>query len=300
MTACTVEYGDDEYDIILEYPEGKYDDISTLMNQSLITQNGTWITLGEISTTHYSTTLPSISRQDGKFSTTISATTTQDGKSSASEEITKRMKSLELPEGVEEGKSVMDKTTSEETSQMTSTLLTGIFLVFLVMAIQFNSPRLSLMVMLCIPFSLAGSFGMVYLMGGVLSIVDLMGFLVLFGIVVNNGILLVDATNEFRKTMPLGEALIRAGETRLRPILMTTLTTVISMVPMLFSGDSGMNMMSGMAIVIIGGLIASTILTMFMMPPFYLLIRGEDINGEKKRGRKKAAKAKEPQTTETE
>ena len=303
MTACTVEYGDNEYDIILEYPEGKYDDISTLMNQPLVTQNGTWITLGEISTTHYSTTLPSISRQDGKFSTTISATTTQDGKSSASEEITKRMKSLELPEGVEEGKSVMDKTTSEETSQMVSTLLTGIFLVFLVMAIQFNSPRLSLMVMLCIPFSLAGSFGMVYLMGGVLSIVDLMGFLVLFGIVVNNGILLVDATNEFRKTMPLGEALIRAGETRLRPILMTTLTTVISMIPLIISNDSGMAMMQGMGRIVIGGLIVSTLLTMFLMPPFYLLIRGENTDGEKKRlirKMKKKAKREEKSKTKSE
>jgi len=145
------------------------------------------------------------------------------------------------------------------------------------------------MVMLCIPFSLIGSFGLLFATVGRISIVDLMGFLVLFGIVVNNGILLVDAANELRKKgVLLGEALIQAGQTRLRPILMTTLTTVISMVPMLFSTDSGMNMMKGMAVVIVGGLVASTVLTMFMMPPFYLLIRGENINGEKKRRHRKS------------
>lgn len=173
---------------------------------------------------------------------------------------------------------------------MGTTLAIAIFLVFLVMAIQFDSPRLSLMVMLCIPFSLAGSFGMVFLSTGVLGIVDLMGFLVLFGIVVNNGVLLVDATNELRQTMPLGDALVQAGETRLRPILMTTLTTVISMIPMIFSASSGMAMMKGMGYIVIGGLVASTILTMFLMPPFYLLIRGETVDGTKCRVRKKAVR----------
>ncbi len=293
MTACTVEYGDSEYDVVLEYPEGKYDDISILMNQPIMTAKGAWTTLGDISTIEYSTTLPSISRQGGKFVTTVSAMTTQEEKSAVSSGISEKFGKLELPEGVIEAASVMSTTTDEETSQMTSTLLTGIFLVFLAMAIQFNSPRLSLMVMLCIPFSLAGSFGMVFLTSGVLSIVDLMGFLMLFGIVVNNGILLVDAINELRKEKPLEEAIIQAGETRLRPILMTTLTTVISMIPLILSKDSGMAMMQGMGRVVVGGLIVSTILTMFMMPPFYLLIRGETPDGEKRRlVRKMKRKAK--------
>lgn len=287
MTACTVEYDDKEYDVILEYPEGMYDDISALMSHPVATATEAWISLGDIADVEYSTTLPSISRQDGKFVTTITATTSADEKSAVAKRVSEDFKTIELPEGVSKGVSAMDKVTSEETSQMTSTLLTAIFLVFLVMAIQFDSPKLSLMVMMCIPFSLIGSFALAFIAEGQLSMIDLMGFLVLFGIVVNNGILLVDATNELRKTLPLGEALISAGETRLRPILMTTLTTVISMFPMLFSTDSGMNMMKGMSIIIIGGLVASTILTMFMMPPFYLLIRGEDIDGNKRRKKRK-------------
>ena len=140
------------------------------------------------------------------------------------------------------------------------------------------------MVMLCIPFSLAGSFGAVFLSGGTMSILGVMGFLMLFGIAVNNGIYLVDGTNELRKTMPLEEALIEAGVTRLRPILMTTMTTVISMIPMLLSGSSGMGMMKEMAVIIIGGLVVSTILAMFLMPSFYLLILHEDLDGNKKKG----------------
>jgi multidrug efflux pump subunit AcrB len=108
--------------------------------------------------------------------------------------------------------------------------------------------------------------------------------------VVNNGILLIDATHELRKTMPLGGALVQAGETRLRPILMTTLTTVISMVPLILSTDGGMASVKGMGYVVIGGLVASTILTMFLMPPFYLLIRGENVDGSTRRGKKKITK----------
>lgn len=288
LTAAALDYQDKEYDVVLEYPEGKYDDISALMNQPITAASGTWITLGEIAEIEYGTTLPSISRQDGQFITTISATTTQDARSSASKAITQAFQDLGLPAGVAEGRSAMDKMSDEETSQMGTTPAIAIFLVFLVMAIQFDSPRLSLMVMLCIPFSLAGSFGMVFLSTGVLGIVDLMGFLVLFGIVVNNGILLVDATNELRQTMPLGDALVQAGETRLRPILMTTLMTVISMIPMIFSASSGMAMMKGMGYIVTGGLVASTILTMFLMPPFYLLICGETVDGTRRRVRKKA------------
>ena len=77
--------------------------------------------------------------------------------------------------------------------------------------------------------------------------------------------------------MPLGQALVEAGMTRLRPILMTTLTTAISMLPMIFSSNSGMSMMKDMAYIVIGGLIASTVLALFLMPAFYLLIRGERI-----------------------
>ena len=189
----------------------------------------------------------------------------------------------------------MDSTTSDAVESIVTALLAAIFLVFLVMAIQFDSPRLSIMVMMCIPMSLIGSIFLVFFTGRPMSITGLMGFLMLVGIAVNNGIYLVDGTNQLRETLPLGEALVEAGTTRLRPILMTTLTTVISMVPMMFSNDSGMGMMKDMAYVMVGGLIVSTILAMFLMPAFYLLIRGERVDGTRRK--KRFGRKKEEATT---
>ena len=287
MNATSVDYGDTEYDVVLEYPEGKYDDISALLDYPITTQTGQQVALRDISTVEYITTLPIITRQEGQYSVTLTATTTDSAKYSAPKEIDARTAQLDLPQGVSFGVGMMDESTAEGLESMATAIAAGIFLVFLVMAIQFDSPRLSIMVMMCIPLSLIGSIGLVFLNGRPMSIVGLMGFLMLVGIAVNNGIYLVDGTNQLRQTMPLGDALVEAGTTRLRPILMTTLTTIISMVPMIFSNDSGMSMMKDMAYVMVGGLIASTLLAMFLMPAFYLLIRRENLDGTKKGRRKK-------------
>ena len=287
MNATSVDYGDTEYDVVLEYPEGKYDDISALLDYPITTQTGQQVALRDISTVEYITTLPTITRQEGQYSVTLTATTTDSAKYSAPKEIDARTAQLDLPQGVSFGVGMMDESTAEGLESMATAIAAGIFLVFLVMAIQFDSPRLSIMVMMCIPLSLIGSIGLVFLNGRPMSIVGLMGFLMLVGIAVNNGIYLVDGTNQLRQTMPLGDALVEAGTTRLRPILMTTLTTIISMVPMIFSNDSGMSMMKDMAYVMVGGLIASTLLAMFLMPAFYLLIRRENLDGTKKGRRKK-------------
>lgn len=142
------------------------------------------------------------------------------------------------------------------------------------------------MVMLSIPFSLIGSFFLLFLTGSTLSMVSLMGVLMLVGIVVNNGILYVDTANQLREEMFVEEALIQSGQIRLRPILMTTLTTILSMVPLAFGiGDGGV-LMQGMALVIIGGLVASTLLILLLLPTFYLIIyegRGRKLKKKKQK-----------------
>ena len=151
---------------------------------------------------------------------------------------------------------------------------TAVFLVFVVMAAQFESPKFSIMVMTTIPFALIGSFGLLYLTDVPISMASLLGFLMLSGTVVNNGILYVDTVNQYRQEMDLHTALIEAGATRLRPILMTTLTTIVAMIPMAMAyGDSGKSM-QGLALVDVGGLIASTVLALLMLPGYYLLMSG--------------------------
>jgi len=120
--------------------------------------------------------------------------------------------------------------------------------------------------------------------------VSLLGFLVLIGLVVNNGILFVDTTNRYREEMPLHEALVEAGRTRLRPILMITLTTILAMLPLALGiGD---DMMQGLGVTVIGGLTASTALALLLLPTFYLIIDG---NPEKRTERKRRRTEKRDQ-----
>ena len=145
-----------------------------------------------------------------------------------------------MPEGVEMAANAADESMIEEMTALGSALITGIFLVFVVMAIQFESPKFSLMIMTTIPFALIGSFGLLFIADSPISMVSMLGFLMLVGTVVNNGILYVDTVNQLLLEMPLDKALVEAGAIRMRPILMTTGTTVISMLPNAFAyGKSG-------------------------------------------------------------
>ena len=149
------------------------------------------------------------------------------------------------------------------------------FLVFVVMASQFESPKFSIMVMTTIPFSMIGSFGLLWLFGVRLSMPALFGFMILVGTVVNNGILYVDTVNQYRAEMDLETALVEAGATRLRPILMTTLTTVVALVPLSLGIGQAGQMMQGLALVDMGGLIASTVLALLMLPIYYSVMNGK-------------------------
>ena len=195
-----------------------------------------------------------------------------------------------FPDSVTPADSMMTGMMNDELQALLQAILVATFLVFLVMAMQFESPRFSFMVMMCIPFALIGSFLLLFITQSTISMVSLMGFLMLMGIVVNNGILFVDSANMLREEgMSTEDALVASGSTRLRPILMTTLTTILSMIPMgLGLGDNGV-MMQGMALVIIGGLTASTILTLILIPTFYLIF--DKRSRQERRAAKKLAKS---------
>ncbi len=261
-----------EYQVWLEYPEGTYDDLNKIMDLMIPTSFGTSVPLRDIAELVYTEGQETIEKQDGIYYAAITATTNSELRFEAQEEIDKIVADMDFPEGVEPASSMQVDMMYEELSSILKAILTAVFLVFLVMAMQFESPRFSLMVMTCIPFSLIGSFLLMFVTGSNISMISLMGFLMLMGIVVNNGILFVDSTNQFRQEIPLEDALIQSGVIRLRPILMTTLTTILSMVPLAVGIGTNAVMMQGMALVIIGGLIASTILTLILIPTFYLIL----------------------------
>ena len=272
METSVIKNEGEEYSVMLEYPNGSYDDLNSLMNLSFMTQKGTSFVLSDIAQLTYTDSPESITRIDGQYQVAITALTTEATKFTAVDEINAIVKKLEFPEGVSLSENMVSEILNEEFTAIYIAIATAVFLVFLVMAMQFESPVFSGMVMLSIPFSLIGSFSFLYLSGATLSMVSLMELLMLSGIVVNNGILYVDTANMLRKEMPIEDALVTSGQIRLRPILMTTLTTILSMIPMALGIGDGAVLMQGMALVIIGGLIASTVLILILLPSFYLII----------------------------
>lgn len=294
MEAVTLTKNGEEYSVRLEYPQGQYEDMNSLMNMTLTTGYQTQIPLSEIAQIQYTDAPESLTRVDGIYQVAITASTTESAKYTADEAIKAAVAQMEFPTGVGQSENMMVEMMNEEFSAILTAIWTAVFLVFLVMAMQFESPRFSGMVMLSIPFSLIGSFFLLFLTGSTLSMVSLMGVLMLVGIVVNNGILYVDTANKLREEMFMEEALIQSGQIRLRPILMTTLTTILSMVPLAIGiGDGGV-LMQGMALVIIGGLIASTLLILLLLPTFYLIIyEGRGRKMKKKKQKQKAQIEKE-------
>ncbi len=270
VTDVTID--DRDYTITVENPTDRYKNMNDVNGMTFTNPNGVNVPLTEMAEIVYTDTQQTINRKDGQFLATITATLTADTKYTGGDAIQEGVTKLTFPESVELGTNAMDEMMAEEFTALGIAILTAIFLVFMVMAIQFESIRYSGLVMFCIPFSLIGSIALLLISNAKISMTSLMGFLMLVGIVVNNGILYVDAANQYRKEMSTEEALIYTGKTRLRPILMTTLTTILSMIPAAVGwGDNG-EVMQGMSLVIIGGLTASTILTLILLPTFYMII----------------------------
>jgi HAE1 family hydrophobic/amphiphilic exporter-1 len=145
-------------------------------------------------------------------------------------------------------------------------------MVYLVMASQFESLLHPLVILFSVPFALIGLLGTLFLCGVTISIVVWIGSILLAGIVVNNAIILIDYTNQLRqKGLSKIEALRKAGRVRLRPILMTTATTVLGLLPMAIGLGAGSELRRPMALVVIGGLITSTALTLLIIPAVYSL-----------------------------
>jgi HAE1 family hydrophobic/amphiphilic exporter-1 len=163
----------------------------------------------------------------------------------------------------------------ESFGYMAEALLLAIIFVYLILAAQFESFVDPLAIMLSLPLSIVGMAGTLLLTGDTINIMSLIGLIMLMGLVTKNAILLVDYTNTLRERgMEMTEALLEAGKTRLRPIVMTTATMVFGMLPLALALGAGSEMRQGMAIVIISGLISSTLLTLVLVPVIYTYMEG--------------------------
>ena len=185
---------------------------------------------------------------------------------------------VDLPQGITASFQGENEAIMDAIEQLLLMLLLGIVLVYLVMVAQFQSLRSPLIVMFTIPLAFTGGFLALLLAGIEVSVVSLVGFVMLVGVIVNNGIVLVDYINQLRlEGMGRREAIIEAGVTRLRPILMTSLTTILGLVVMAFGKNVGTALMQPVALVCIGGLLYATLMTLLVVPCMYDILSRRDL-----------------------
>ena len=268
---ATLDIDGQEISVKAEYPEEMYQTVPQVKQMILSKPSGGHVALTDVAEVYFRDSPASISKTDKAYQITITADYVAGNVQSA---IDNEVINPNLTGTITRGVNSRNRMMQEEFSGLYQAIAVAVFLVFVVMSAQFESPKFSFMVMTTIPFSLIGSFGLLKVTGVSISMTSILGFLILVGTVVNNGILYVDTVNQYRMTMPLKEAMIEAGATRLRPILMTSLTTILSMIPMALAiGDSG-STTQGLAIVNIGGLTVGVLVALFILPVYYALLNG--------------------------
>ena len=198
--------------------------------------------------------------------------------------VTQRIPEIDAPTDFSVGFGAEVEEQARSFGQLQMILILALVLVYAVMAAQFESLRDPFIILLSIPLAGIGIVGALLLTGTPFSLQAFMGVIVLGGLVVNNAILLVDYTNILRRRdgVPLREAVARAGRTRLRPILMTTTTTLLGMLPMALGLGEGSELQAPLARVIIGGLLSSTLVTLIVVPVVYTLFE-EGLQGLRRR-----------------
>lgn len=227
--------------------------------------------LGDFAELEYGQGLASISRENQSHYITITADTMEGHNTTLlTRDLKKKLKSYEIADGYTIEIGGESDQVDDMLSQMMQLMALGFLLIYLVMVAQFQSLLSPFIVLFTIPLAFTGGLLGLLAFGEQLSLMSLLGFTILMGTVVNNGIVFVDYANQLRiGGMGRREALIATGKTRMRPILMTALTTILSMCMMIFSRQAGNSMGRGMAIVVVGGLLYATLMTLFIIPVMY-------------------------------
>ena len=237
------------------------------------------VKLSSVSDISKSETMDKISRENQKRYLTISAEV-KNGYTltSVSNNVKSAMNDYKLPKSCSIDYAGTDEMTMEAVSQLMLMLLLGIILIYLIMVAQFQSLKSPFIIMFTIPLAFTGGFLALLITGFDISVVSLVGFVMLCGIIVNNGIVLVDYINKLRiDGKERIESIVEAGKTRMRPILITALTTVLGLVVMALGIGTGAEMMQPIAIVCIGGLLYATFMTLYIVPVIYDLFNKKEL-----------------------
>ncbi len=233
--------------------------------------DGNPVMLNDIADVSYAPGFASITRVNGVRTLTVDAQLDSDANATlVSEDVERVLEDYEMPSGYDYTLLGENEEIQAAIETMILVAVLGITLVYMIMASQFQSLTYPFIIMITIPLAFTGGFGALYLSGDAVSIVALIGLIILSGVVVNNGIVLVDYINQMRsRGRDLKAAILEAGQVRLRPIFMTALTTVLALTGMAFATGDGAELVQPIAYTAIGGLVYATFLTIFVVPIMY-------------------------------
>lgn len=271
--ATTLKVDGEEIDVMISIDDSqiKYvKDLSNIFVQSPISGENIPLTaLGEIS---IDKTASTITRTNQKNTLDITAELDGIALGTAQTRVDNALKKYDMPEGYSYSWAGSMEMMNDSFRSLGIALVMAVLLVYMVMASQFESLFNPFIIMFTVPLAFAGSFIGLFITGTELDVIAIMGMIVLVGIVVNNGIILIDFITKGREEgLSMEAAILKSGKQRLRPILMTTLTTILGMLPMAFQTGEGSEM-RGLAIVVIFGLTTSTLLTLFIIPILYQVL----------------------------
>ncbi len=244
-----------------------------LINQQVPTPTGMPVKLSDIVTVEQGVTANSLDRSKGQFYASVSGKIITDDVSQVSRELDEKIDKLDLPEGVKLGVAGVMADIDEAFSKLYIAMIAAVLIVYFILVVTFGEGLAPFAILFSLPFTVIGAFTALWLSGETISVPVMMGILMLIGIVVTNAIVLVDRIiHKERDGLPMREAILEAGATRLRPILMTALATIGALIPLAIGAEGGGFISKGLAVTVIGGLISSTLLTLIVVPIVYEIL----------------------------
>lgn len=267
----TVEKDGESLDVIVQQEQSKApESIDDILAAPVPTALGKTMPLSELVTVEKGKTMNTLARSKGEYYATVSGTVIDDDISKATSEVDKAIDKLDLPKGVEVGVAGVQADMTETFTQLGAAMLAAIAIVYFILVVTFREGVAPFAILFSLPFAVIGSFVGLLIADETISVSVMMGLLMLIGIVVTNAIVLVDRIIHMeREGLTMREAVLEAGATRLRPILMTAIATVGALIPLAIGSGGGGLISKGLGITVIGGLISSTLLTLIVVPIVY-------------------------------
>lgn len=293
-TASRFREDGEEYDIKVMYDPAHRTSIEDIENILIYNSAGKGVRLSDVGTVVERSTPPTIERKDRERIVTVKATVQDVPMSQIVEASQRRIDKMDIPQGVTIELSGSYEDQQDSFTDLLTLAVLIIILVYIVMAAQFESYTYPAIIMTSLLFAFSGVFIILWLTGHTLNVMSMIGAIMLIGIVVKNGIVLIDyITLNRERGMSIRRAVILGGESRLRPVVMTTLTTILGMVPMAVGTGQGAETWRPMGTAVIGGLTFSTILTLLFVPMLYCVFAYNGVRNRRKKLRKSLEKTAE-------